>query len=85
MSIRFNQSCPTCGRRIDIRASLLGCTVACQHCGAEFTASMSDTAQTQESSDELLDRVEAALRRAESAASKSGLTAPTVVSPTGHN
>jgi hypothetical protein len=46
---------------------------------------MSDTAQTRESSDELLDRVEAALRRAESAASKSGFTPPTVVSPTGQN
>ncbi|KLU05938.1 hypothetical protein RISK_001789 [Rhodopirellula islandica] len=85
MSIRFNQSCPTCGRRIDIRASLLGCTVACQHCGAEFTACISDTAQNHECSDELLDRVEAALRRAESAATKSGLASPPIVSPSGRN
>ncbi|MEP0426004.1 response regulator [Rhodopirellula bahusiensis] len=85
MSIRFNQSCPTCGRRIDIRASLLGCTVACQHCGSEFTACMSDTAQPRESSDELLDRVEAALQRAESAAQKSGLTSPSIVSQSGQN
>ena len=38
MSVRFTQCCPTCGRRIQIRATLLGCTVACQHCQAEFVA-----------------------------------------------
>ena len=38
MSVRFTQPCPTCGRRLQIRASLLGCTVACQHCQAEFVA-----------------------------------------------
>jgi len=38
MSVKFTQSCPTCGRRIRIRASLLGYTVACQHCRAEFVA-----------------------------------------------
>jgi len=38
MSVRFTQCCPTCGRRIQIRATLLGCTVACQHCRAEFVA-----------------------------------------------
>ncbi len=36
MSIRFTQSCPTCGRRLQVRASLLGCVVVCQHCKAEF-------------------------------------------------
>ena len=38
MALRFTQSCPTCGRRVEIRAALLGCTVACQHCRAEFVA-----------------------------------------------
>jgi hypothetical protein len=38
MSVRFTQPCPTCGRRLQIRASLLGCIVACQHCQAEFVA-----------------------------------------------
>jgi len=38
MSIRFTQSCPTCGRRVQVRASLIGYTVACQHCNAEFLA-----------------------------------------------
>jgi len=69
MSIRFTQSCPTCGRRIDIRATLLGCTVACQHCGAAFTASANDDAGMGRDPDEdLLTRVEKALRRAEEAA-----------------
>lgn len=40
MSVRFTQCCPTCGRRIQIRATLLGRTVACQHCHAEFVAEM---------------------------------------------
>ncbi len=38
MIVRFTQSCPTCGRRIEIRAALLGRTVGCQHCKAEFIA-----------------------------------------------
>lgn len=68
MPIKFTQSCPTCGRRIDVRASLLGCTVACQHCGAEFTATASEeTVLRQDSGEELLRRVEQALRRAERA------------------
>ncbi|WP_044255272.1 hypothetical protein [Rhodopirellula sp. SWK7] len=68
MSIKFTQSCPTCGRRIDIRASLLGCTVACQHCGAEFTANANEESRMgPERNEDLLDRVEKALRRAEEA------------------
>ncbi len=41
-SIRFTRSCPTCGRRVEIRASLLGDSVVCQHCQAEFVASVVD-------------------------------------------
>ncbi|WP_044303878.1 hypothetical protein [Rhodopirellula sallentina] len=69
MSIKFTQSCPTCGRRIDVRASLLGCTVACQHCGAEFTATACEESRMgrEQSNEDLLDRVEKALRRAEEA------------------
>jgi len=68
MPIKFTQSCPTCGRRIDVRASLLGCTVACQHCGAEFTATANEPQAVQrDSGEELLQRVELALRRAEEA------------------
>ena len=71
MSVRFTQSCPTCGRRIQIRASLIGCTVACQHCHAEFVAKSSDSAsvatedvQRIEPADPLMARVEQALQRA---------------------
>ena len=68
MSIKFTQSCPTCGRRMDIRAALLGCTVACQHCGAEFTATANeDIAVPRDHDEDLLTRVEKALRRAEAA------------------
>lgn len=70
MSVRFTQSCPTCGRRIQIAASLLGCTVACQHCRSEFVANtstereLSDCGAPGEVSDPLMDRVEQALERA---------------------
>ena len=45
MSVRFTQSCPTCGRRIEVRASLLGCDVRCQHCHAVFVAHQDDVHQ----------------------------------------
>ncbi|QEG42354.1 response regulator [Roseimaritima ulvae] len=62
MTLRFGQSCPTCGRRIEVRLELLGRSVACPHCHAEFIASERQTPQP--SSDEaLMDRVERALRR----------------------
>lgn len=38
MSIQFTQSCPTCGRRIQVQASLMGHSVACPHCHAQFNA-----------------------------------------------
>ena len=67
MSVRFTQCCPTCGRRVQIRATLLGCTVACQHCRAEFVAEIEserrfDAAEpTVEESDPLMARVDALL------------------------
>jgi hypothetical protein len=38
MSLHFTQCCPTCGRRVRVRANLLGSSVGCQHCQAEFVA-----------------------------------------------
>ena len=83
MSLRFTQSCPTCGRRIEVRASLMGCDVRCQHCDAVFVAHQ-DVAQEDEThrpvhspladeftSDPLMDRVEQALNRAEESAAVS--------------
>jgi pyruvate-formate lyase-activating enzyme len=71
MSVCFTQSCPTCGRRIQIRASLLGCTVGCQHCHAVFEAQEDfvGAASRQEAAgelhpDPLMERVEQALSRA---------------------
>ncbi len=76
MSVRFTQSCPTCGRRIRVRASLLGCTVACQHCHSEFVAHSGffggseshEDVGAAESEDALMRRVEAALEKAQQAA-----------------
>ncbi len=70
MSLRFTQSCPTCGRRVEVRAALLGCTVACQHCRAEFVAEPGVSIERprglplqSDSSDDLMARVEELLQR----------------------
>ncbi len=70
--IRFNQSCPTCGRRVQVRASLLGSTVACQHCHAEFTATgmEGETSQIDDNC-RLMARVEKALQVSEGNANAS--------------
>ncbi len=71
MSVLFTQSCPICGRRVQIRTSLLGRTVACQHCNGEFIVASGLGRSTDEgelesgqASDPLMQRVEMALRRA---------------------
>jgi hypothetical protein len=79
MSVRFTQSCPTCGRRIQVRASLMGCDVACQHCHAVFVAEQDSahlSVQPEVVADDLnldplMDRVEQALSRAKVAAAAS--------------
>lgn len=64
--VRFTRSCPTCGRRIQIRGSLLGRMVACRHCNAEFVAMAADeSAGTIDEAQRLLDRVESALSRSQ--------------------
>ncbi len=37
-NIYFVQSCPTCGRNLQVRVEYLGKRVVCQHCGAKFEA-----------------------------------------------
>lgn len=62
--IRFTRSCPTCGRRIQIRSSLLGHIVACRHCNAEFVATgTDDSAGCVDDAQRLLDRVDSVLSR----------------------
>ena len=62
--VRFTRSCPTCGRRTQIRGSLLGRTVACRHCNAEFIASATDEgAGHVDEAQRLMDRVETALSK----------------------
>jgi hypothetical protein len=34
----YVQSCPTCGRRLQIRVEYLGRQVVCQHCQGKFVA-----------------------------------------------
>ncbi len=34
----FVQTCPICGRSLQIRLEYLGRSVACQHCHGQFTA-----------------------------------------------
>ncbi len=68
MTLRFGQSCPTCGRRIEIRLELLGRSVACPHCHAEFIAS-EQRARQSASEEVLMDRVERVLRQSGDAVS----------------
>ena len=64
--IRFTRSCPTCGRRVEIRPALLGCSVACQHCKAEFVASVSDDERHRiDENHRLMARVDQMLEQAE--------------------
>jgi len=37
-STYFDQDCPICGRRLQIRVAYLGRRLACQHCRGEFEA-----------------------------------------------
>ncbi len=64
MPLHFTQSCPICGRRLEVHTRLLGQKVACQHCHAEFFAGSVDENQSwTDSSYDLLARVEEALKR----------------------
>jgi len=64
-SIRFTQPCPTCGRRVEFRASLMGRNVACQHCKAEFVADPNyELVDRNDPSSRLMERVERALQAA---------------------
>ncbi len=66
--VRFTRSCPTCGRLIQIRGSLLGKTVACRHCNAEFVAmATDDSAGYIDDAQRLMDRVESVLSQSHSA------------------
>jgi hypothetical protein len=64
MPLHFTQSCPTCGRRLEVHTRLLGQKVACQHCNAEFFAGFNDDDHLLANPpNDLLARVEAALNR----------------------
>jgi ribosomal protein L37AE/L43A len=65
MPLHFTQSCPTCGRRLQVHTRLLGQNVACQHCHGQFTAGASEDASRHDSSHDLLARAEAMLKLTE--------------------
>ena len=68
MPLHFTQSCPTCGRRLQVHTRLLGQQVACQHCHAEFTAGANEEALAAgDSSQDLLARAEAMLKLTQNA------------------
>lgn len=66
----FHQSCPVCGRKLQILVHLLGRRVYCQHCGGGFVArdeslGPADPVRTRiEAVDDLLERASALLQTA---------------------
>ena len=54
----FVQSCPTCGRRLQVRIEYLGKEVMCQHCRAHFNASDSSAPAAAAGTHALLERVD---------------------------
>jgi hypothetical protein len=59
MPLNFKQSCPVCGRRLQVHSRLLGQQIACQHCSAEFCADCGDVhSEANEFTDRLLARAE---------------------------
>lgn len=70
--VSFHQGCPVCGRLLDIRVTLLGRRVYCQHCGGAFIAADPATAPAagRQARDrrvaELIERADLALEKAAS-------------------
>ena len=50
----FVKSCPTCGRKLEIRVELLGREVECVHCSANFVA---DTQEAKQIDDQKIEQV----------------------------
>lgn len=67
----FTQKCPTCGRRLQIRASYLGKKLTCQHCQGQFIAQDSTSVLDDDSMEE--NSVLAAINRVEDNLQKSGI------------
>jgi hypothetical protein len=81
MTVRFTQSCPTCGRRIQYRLSLLGQRVQCPHCQSEFVAAENRERSSEgmvamqiPAPDSLMDRVDRILAETSPTEKVSGMT-----------
>lgn len=64
MRTQYEQSCPICGRTLQIRVAYLGRRLTCGHCGGRFVAAGSVPTAAPPSS-ELLARAEALLQKSE--------------------
>lgn len=42
----YSQSCPVCGRTLQVRVQYLGRQISCRHCHGEFTAADSTNLET---------------------------------------
>ncbi len=62
MATYFSQSCPTCGRKLQVRVQFLGRQLSCRHCHGEFMAAQIDERQPNLQSRELMNRVDRLLR-----------------------
>jgi endogenous inhibitor of DNA gyrase (YacG/DUF329 family) len=65
MTVRFTQSCPTCGRRIQYRLSLLGQQVQCPHCQSEFVAAEQREGSSQNLAPKQIPPVDSLMERVE--------------------
>ncbi|MFM8890053.1 MAG: response regulator [Planctomycetia bacterium] len=69
----YHQHCPVCGRSLQIRVTLLGQRVYCQHCGGGFIASDASCCDGGDCPDRRLSaQVEDLLERAAVALSRTG-------------
>jgi hypothetical protein len=63
----YVQSCPTCGRHLQVCVEYLGRRIQCRHCRAVFVARDPESATSDTDEEDLLHRVDELLALSESA------------------
>ena len=76
--VTFRQSCPVCGRAVQVSVVLLGRRVYCQHCGGGFVAMDEQMRPDIGDSSSVVDRVDELLERAALVLEQSGSEADDV-------
>ncbi|MEZ6118130.1 MAG: hypothetical protein R3C28_16385 [Pirellulaceae bacterium] len=61
----FYQTCPTCGRSLQVRVEYLGREVICRHCRGRLVASDADEVDTSACDSQILERANHLLSTAE--------------------